>query len=144
MSSADPLTGFLFDTHAGFCQQFAGAFAVLARLDGLPTRVAVGFTTGGLGRRGVYRVRGADAHTWPEVYFGPTVGWVSFEPTPGGAGAPPSVRQGRAPRPVPSRCARRSAATASTVPSLGSALAGLVPGGVGRATSPAALAACGH
>ncbi len=89
----DPLSSFLFFTRAGFCQQFAAAFAVLARLDGLPTRLAVGFTAGTpfaksikAGSKGAaltsYRVTGADAHVWPEVYLGPAQGWVSFEPTP--------------------------------------------------------------
>jgi transglutaminase-like putative cysteine protease len=87
----DALDGFLFVTRAGFCQQFAGAYGVLARLDGLPTRLAVGFATGTPERRSTraagvsvktYRITGADAHVWPEVYLGPSAGWVSFEPTP--------------------------------------------------------------
>jgi hypothetical protein len=87
----NPLTSFLFLTKAGFCQQFAGAYAVLARIDGLPTRLAVGFTSGtpfainarqGVARSASYRITGADAHVWPEVYLGPQAGWVSFEPTP--------------------------------------------------------------
>lgn len=77
-----PLETFLFGTHTGFCQQFAGAFAVLARADGLPTRLAVGFTAGAALPGGTYRVTAADAHVWPEVYLGPQLGWVSFEPTP--------------------------------------------------------------
>jgi transglutaminase-like putative cysteine protease len=76
-----PLVSFLFSTRAGFCQQFAGAYAVLARLDGLPTRLAIGFTPG-TSDNGVYTVKGADSHVWPEVYMGPSAGWVSFEPTP--------------------------------------------------------------
>ncbi len=76
------LESFLFTTRAGFCQQFAGAFAVLARIDGLPTRLAIGFTTGTATARGAYSVTGADAHSWPEVYLGPATGWVSYEPTP--------------------------------------------------------------
>ncbi len=75
------LVSFLFATRAGFCQQFAGAYAVLARLDGLPTRLAIGFTPG-ISHDGLYKVTGADAHVWPEVYLGPSTGWVSFEPTP--------------------------------------------------------------
>jgi transglutaminase-like putative cysteine protease len=77
-----PLETFLFDTRTGACQQFAGAYAVLARLVGLPTRVAVGFTAGTRAGPGRYTVTTADAHTWPEVYLGPGPGWVSFEPTP--------------------------------------------------------------
>jgi transglutaminase-like putative cysteine protease len=81
------LSSFLFSTRAGFCQQFAGAFAVLARLDGLPTRLAVGFTTGTVDKN-TYSVTGADAHSWPEIYLGPSTGWVSFEPTPASTNEP--------------------------------------------------------
>jgi hypothetical protein len=89
--STDPLSSFLFTTRAGFCQQFAAAYAVLARIDGLPTRVAVGFTTGTAKGHGEYHVTGADAHVWPEVYLGPATGWTSYEPTPAGAGEPNGI-----------------------------------------------------
>jgi transglutaminase-like putative cysteine protease len=75
------LTNFLFATRTGFCQQFAGAYAVLARAIGLPTRLAVGFAEGTTTGDGNYQVFNADAHTWPEVYFGPRFGWLPFEPT---------------------------------------------------------------
>jgi transglutaminase-like putative cysteine protease len=76
------LTNFLFNTKQGYCQQFAGAYAVLARAIGLPTRLAVGFITGTeLNNTGTYQVTDGDAHTWPEVYFGPQYGWLPFEPT---------------------------------------------------------------
>jgi transglutaminase-like putative cysteine protease len=74
------LTNFLFHTREGYCQQFAGSYAVLARAIGLPTRLAVGFATG-TDTDGTYQVTDADAHTWPEVYFGPNFGWLPFEPT---------------------------------------------------------------
>jgi transglutaminase-like putative cysteine protease len=77
----DALTTFLFDTRTGYCQQFAGAYAVLARAIGLPTRLAVGFATGSAEDGNFYQVTNADAHTWPEVYFGPKYGWLPFEPT---------------------------------------------------------------
>jgi len=76
------LETFLFGTRAGACQQFAGAYAVLARLVGLPTRVAVGFDAGTRVGPDRFAITRADAHTWPEVYLGPGSGWVSFEPTP--------------------------------------------------------------
>ena len=75
------LTTFLFVSRTGYCQQFAGAYAVLARAIGLPTRLAVGFATGTDEGNGTYQVLNADAHTWPEVYFGPRYGWLPFEPT---------------------------------------------------------------
>ncbi len=72
----------------GYCQQFAGTFAALARAVGLPTRVAVGFTQGQSDPTNPtrYEVKGGQAHAWPEVYLG-QFGWVPFEPTPG-RGAP--------------------------------------------------------
>jgi transglutaminase-like putative cysteine protease len=72
----------------GYCEQFAGAFAAMARTLGIPTRVAVGYTPGVLGSDGWYTVRGRNAHAWPEVWF-EGIGWVPFEPTPG-RGAPGS------------------------------------------------------
>jgi transglutaminase-like putative cysteine protease len=80
-SGSKDLVGFLLHTHAGYCQQYASAYALLARMAGLPARVAVGFTTGTPIGPDKWQVYGADAHAWPEVWF-PTVGWVSFEPTP--------------------------------------------------------------
>jgi hypothetical protein len=57
------LETFLFQSKSGYCEQFAGAYAVLARLIGLPARVAVGFTPGVLDEgAGVYRVKGGHGH----------------------------------------------------------------------------------
>ena len=68
----------------GYCEQFAGSFAAMARSLGLPARVAVGFTQGDSDPNDptLYRVRGEHAHAWPEVYIA-NAGWVAFEPTPG-------------------------------------------------------------
>ena len=86
----DSLEDFLFEARAGYCEQFASAFAALARSIDLPARVAVGFTWGEWdperGADGAYVVQGRHAHAWPEVYFAGT-GWIRFEPTPG-RGAP--------------------------------------------------------
>lgn len=76
---------FLFDVRSGYCEQFASAFAAMARSLGIPTRVAVGYTWGSWDpQRQQYVVRGHHAHAWPEVYF-EGVGWILFEPTPGRA-----------------------------------------------------------
>lgn len=76
------LERFLFDTKRGYCEQFAGSYAAMARAVGLPARVAVGFTPGDRDRNGVFHVSNKQAHAWPEVWF-QGVGWTSFEPTPG-------------------------------------------------------------
>jgi Transglutaminase-like superfamily/Domain of unknown function (DUF4129) len=82
-TTANALDKFLFESHKGFCEQYAAAFAELARSVGLPTRVAVGYQRGQLGTDGLWHVQEKDAHAWPEVWLGPTVGWYRFEPTPG-------------------------------------------------------------
>ena len=69
----------------GYCEQFAGTFAAMARSLDIPARVAVGFTPGVAGN-GSFTVLGKNAHAWPEVWFD-ELGWVAFEPTPG-RGAP--------------------------------------------------------
>jgi transglutaminase-like putative cysteine protease len=83
----DPLDAFLQGKH-GFCEQYATAMAALLRVEGIPSRVAVGFTAGQAvrGHRGTYSVTTSDAHAWPEAWFLGS-GWVRFEPTPGAVGA---------------------------------------------------------
>ncbi|HET9081912.1 MAG TPA: transglutaminaseTgpA domain-containing protein [Trebonia sp.] len=81
--NAAGLTNFLKVTKAGYCQQFSFAMAVLARLLGIPSRVAYGFTPGLLQSAGDWLVTTHDAHAWPELYF-QGYGWLRFEPTPGG------------------------------------------------------------
>jgi transglutaminase-like putative cysteine protease len=84
-NSAQGLLTFLTKEKKGSCEQFAFAMAVLARLVGIPSRVAIGFTSGTQTHAGGrWLVTTADAHAWPELYF-PTLGWLRFEPTPGGA-----------------------------------------------------------
>jgi hypothetical protein len=81
-TTANALDKFLFKTRRGFCEQYAAAFAELARSIGLPTRVAVGYQTGTRGSDGLWHVEEKDAHAWPEVWLGGRVGWYRFEPTP--------------------------------------------------------------
>jgi transglutaminase-like putative cysteine protease len=84
--SVDALERFLFENQRGYCEQFAGAFAAMARSIGIPARVAVGFTKGiqDPNEPTLFRVTGKHAHAWVEVYF-EDHGWVTFDPTPGRA-----------------------------------------------------------
>jgi hypothetical protein len=76
---------------SGYCIHFASAMAVMARLEGIPSRIAVGYAPGrptgatvavsGQGPLPEFEVDARDAHAWPELYF-QGVGWVAFEPTP--------------------------------------------------------------
>jgi transglutaminase-like putative cysteine protease len=65
----------------GYAEQFAAAFAVLARDQGFPARVAVGYLLRPPARsRDTYTVTTADAHAWAEVDMA-GYGWVTFDPT---------------------------------------------------------------
>lgn len=78
----DPLSNFLA-TKQGYCTQFASAMVMMARADGIPARLAVGFLPGDpTGTANQYAVRQSDAHAWPELWFS-GIGWTRFEPTPG-------------------------------------------------------------
>jgi len=130
------LLDFLTKTKKGYCQQFAFAMAALARLVGIPSRVAVGYTAGTPVGHGNWKVTEADAHAWPELYF-QGAGWLRFEPTPGGTGG-----QGTATVPI---YARTTTTTVPGGPTTGVSQGGGAPGSkvgspkdksLGRATNP--------
>lgn len=84
----DPLAYFLFERKKGHCEYFASSMTVMLRTLGIPARVVNGFRGGEYNDlTGNYIIRQKDAHSWVEAYF-PDYGWVSFDPTPGGASAP--------------------------------------------------------
>jgi transglutaminase-like putative cysteine protease len=85
----EALERFLLSDHLGYCEQFASAMAMMARVAGIPSRVSVGFLPGKkVGD--VWQVSVKNMHAWPELYFA-KYGWVRFEPTPGGiTGQPPA------------------------------------------------------
>ncbi len=90
--SPDAITQFLA-SRQGYCVQFSTAMVMLARFEGIPARMAVGFLPGEVQRDGSRKVRAKDAHTWPELYID-GLGWTRFEPTPGvRAGVPPTLTQ---------------------------------------------------
>ena len=93
---------------SGYCIHFASAMAVMARLEGIPSRIAVGYAPGrptgatvavsGQGPLPEFEVDARDAHAWPELYF-QGVGWVAFEPTPS-RGRRSGLRHGSRRRPA--------------------------------------------
>jgi hypothetical protein len=76
-----PLIAFANRTKAGYCQHYAGAMTLMLRMLGIPSRVAVGFTSGQLEDE-KWVVTDHDAHAWVEVWFAGQ-GWIPFDPTPG-------------------------------------------------------------
>ncbi|GAB2565891.1 transglutaminase family protein [Kribbella endophytica] len=102
LASTDPLpTGhswpqlrrFLLDNEPGTSEQFAAGYVALARANGIPARLVVGFrapTTADAD--GWYTVRNADALAWPEVAVD-GVGWWPLDPS-GQAASGKSVAPG--------------------------------------------------
>jgi transglutaminase-like putative cysteine protease/heme exporter protein D len=84
-SSYARLSRFLDADRAGYAEQFAAAFAVMARSLGYPTRLVYGYLVtdtapGGAAVR-LTDITSRQAHVWPEVLLAEGV-WVPFEPTP--------------------------------------------------------------
>ena len=110
---------------SGYCIHFASAMAVMARLEGIPSRIAVGYapgratgatvSIGGQGALPEYEVDARDAHAWPELYF-QGLGWVPFEPTPS-RGVVPSYATEAARLPAaPARTKTTTASFRATAP----------------------------
>ncbi|MGW4526360.1 transglutaminase family protein [Amycolatopsis sp. NPDC004378] len=92
-NDSDALADFILNGKRGFCEQFASAMAVMLRVAGIPSRVAIGFTPG-VQVNDYLSITTQDAHAWVEAYFGGK-GWVTFDPTPlsDGRGITPSYLQ---------------------------------------------------
>jgi transglutaminase-like putative cysteine protease len=75
---------FLFHSgNQGFCNYFASAMTMMARLLGMPARVVDGYTNGQYDPKHTeWVIRGVDAHLWTQIYFA-GYGWINFEPSPG-------------------------------------------------------------
>ena len=88
----NPADQFLFETRRGFCEHYAGAFALLMRIAGIPARIVVGYQGAELAPWGNwYLVTQAEAHAWVEVWL-QGQGWVRVDPT--AAIAPQRVERG--------------------------------------------------
>ncbi len=78
---ANPMDEFLFETKLGFCEHYAGSFALIMRAAGVPSRVVTGYQGGEVNpvsRQLV--VRQAEAHAWTEVWLS-DLGWLRVDPT---------------------------------------------------------------
>ena len=72
---------FLFGSRRGFCEHYAGSFALLMRAAGIPARIVTGYQGGEFNSVGNYMiVRQSDAHAWTEVWIEDR-GWIRIDPT---------------------------------------------------------------
>ncbi|MEU4744418.1 transglutaminaseTgpA domain-containing protein [Actinosynnema sp. NPDC023658] len=80
---------FLLDTKRGTSEQFAASYVVLARIVGIPARLAVGYRAPRDRPAGEVVVRNKDVLAWPEVAV-EGVGWVPLDPAGTASGAGPA------------------------------------------------------
>jgi transglutaminase-like putative cysteine protease len=78
--SGNDLVDFL-QHRRGFCQQYAGAMAVMLRDAGVPARIVLGYMHPAPDVNGDFEISTFDAHSWVEAFF-PGTGWIPFDPTP--------------------------------------------------------------
>jgi len=76
----------------GICSHFATLFITLARAQGIPARLAVGFA-GGKAVGDTTYIYSSYAHGWAEIYL-PNYGWVPIDPTKGARGGENGQQQG--------------------------------------------------
>jgi transglutaminase-like putative cysteine protease len=84
-SNAEALAAFL-EVKSGYCVHFAATMATMARVVGIPSRIAIGYFPSAAATRYIdgepqYEVLTDQLHSWPELYFD-GIGWLPFEPTP--------------------------------------------------------------
>ena len=69
-----------FNTKNGYCEYYAGTFAILARLAGIPSRIVTGYYGGSYNEIGnFYTFKQQDAHSWVEIFINDD--WVLYDPT---------------------------------------------------------------
>jgi transglutaminase-like putative cysteine protease len=122
-AGVDAVDSFLFDSHQGFCEQFATAAVVLLRASGIPSRLITGYSQGDLTSEPGKRVmRGSDAHAWVQVWY-PGVGWVDDDPTANAvlsdAGTAASAKPSESASPSPSASPSASVSPEAARPASG-------------------------
>jgi hypothetical protein len=85
----EPLNDFLLNGRAAHCQYFASAVVVMARVVGVPARMATGYYASERTGDEQMVVRDHDAHAWAECFI-EGKGWLTVDATPA-SGRPDAV-----------------------------------------------------
>lgn len=86
------------DVMVGDAEQYASALALMARTQGIPARVVMGFAPQEYSDSMTFT--GSDMTAWAEVYFN-DYGWVSYFPTPPESQTPQASEEESVPEPEP-------------------------------------------
>jgi transglutaminase-like putative cysteine protease len=92
LPDAGSIDAFWFESRAGFCTHYAGAFVYLMRAVGIPARMVGGYQGGEINPISNHlMVRQYDAHAWAEIWLRGK-GWRRVDPT--AAVAPDRIERG--------------------------------------------------
>ncbi|WP_147391584.1 DUF3488 and transglutaminase-like domain-containing protein [Galactobacter valiniphilus] len=141
---------------SGYCVHYASAMVLMARSQGIPARLALGYAPGtatGADAKiaGVsgqeFSVDSRSAHAWAQLYF-VGLGWVDVDPTPGRTGTEADEQLGSttavpSSSAAPSSSASRAPETLATDPRPGASRSNAVDGASASATGPTAGAGQG-
>ncbi|MCE7006638.1 DUF3488 and transglutaminase-like domain-containing protein [Kibdelosporangium philippinense] len=83
------LREFLLESKRGTSEQFAASYVALARIVGIPVRLAVGYRAPQAPAGAETVVHNRDVLAWPEIAVA-GIGWVPLDPVGGAAGAGPA------------------------------------------------------
>ncbi len=84
--ASNPLAHFLEVSHAGHCEYFASALALMLRARGVPARIAAGYRLGPwIPEGGYFLVSQNQAHAWVEYWDDVSHLWRVADPTPSAA-----------------------------------------------------------
>lgn len=73
---------FIFELKTGHCEYFATTLAVMARIAGIPSRIATGFSPGNYNTLTTqFEVYEYHAHAWTQIFI-EGYGWLTFDATP--------------------------------------------------------------
>ena len=80
-ANRDAVDYFLFEMGEGYCDYYASAMAVMARVAGIPARLVQGYAEDEKEPGAdVFHIAEEDGHAWAELFF-PGYGWIEFEAT---------------------------------------------------------------
>ncbi len=80
LTSTSQMDQFLFESKQGFCGHYASALAVMARMQGIPSRIVNGYLGGSFNSHGgFWEIQQKEAHAWVELYYGNK--WHRVDPT---------------------------------------------------------------
>lgn len=94
LNRIQPTDDFIFNQKQGHCERFAAALGLFLRMEGIPSRVVIGFVPSARNMFSeAFSIRVKDIHAWTEAYIA-GAGWLQLDATPRAVASPNQVNLG--------------------------------------------------